>query len=177
MSEEFSADLRAGAAEAAAALRETASEGEAAARVISEAFRQAGGEIGASLEAAARAGELGFSRMAEAILQDLARLAVNEIAGGAFEGFARRAGQFFEGVTGQRAEGGPVLGGERYLVGERGPEVFTPMSAGAVQPLAPAAPVNVTIVAGGSAADSVRRSERQIAAAVARAVQAGRASL
>ena len=31
---------------------------------------------------------------------------------------------------GRRAAGGPVSGGSSYLVGERGPEIFTPMSSG-----------------------------------------------
>lgn len=35
-------------------------------------------------------------------------------------------------VTGKRASGGPVNAGGSYLVGERGPEIFTPRTAGAV---------------------------------------------
>ena len=34
------------------------------------------------------------------------------------------------GVSGTRANGGPVMGGGTYLVGERGPELFTPASSG-----------------------------------------------
>ena len=37
-----------------------------------------------------------------------------------------RGGRHAEGLSGQRAEGGPVAGGGRYLVGERGREVFIP---------------------------------------------------
>ncbi len=33
---------------------------------------------------------------------------------------------------GGRANGGPVLGGSSYLVGERGPELFTPQSSGSI---------------------------------------------
>ena len=33
-------------------------------------------------------------------------------------------------VAGARQEGGPVMGGRTYLVGERGPELFTPNTAG-----------------------------------------------
>jgi hypothetical protein len=36
-------------------------------------------------------------------------------------------------TAGARAEGGPVSAGESYWVGERGPELFTPRSAGAIQ--------------------------------------------
>lgn len=37
-------------------------------------------------------------------------------------------------VSGARANGGPVSGGSTYLVGERGPELFTPMSSGNIIP-------------------------------------------
>ena len=33
---------------------------------------------------------------------------------------------------GSRALGGPVTGGGSYLVGERGPEIFTPRSSGSI---------------------------------------------
>ena len=38
-----------------------------------------------------------------------------------------------EGIT-ARANGGPVMGGGTYLVGERGPELFTPSSSGNITP-------------------------------------------
>jgi TP901 family phage tail tape measure protein len=37
-------------------------------------------------------------------------------------------------VEGQRAEGGPVRAGRRYLVGERGPELFVPRTPGTIVP-------------------------------------------
>lgn len=37
-------------------------------------------------------------------------------------------------VAGARARGGPVLGGRSYLVGERGPELFTPGRSGGITP-------------------------------------------
>jgi hypothetical protein len=37
-------------------------------------------------------------------------------------------------VTGKKAAGGPVNAGASYLVGERGPEIFTPRTAGAIIP-------------------------------------------
>lgn len=48
--------------------------------------------------------------------------------GGAFGGF--NVGPFAFG--GARAEGGPVSSGRTYLVGERGPELFTPSRSGAI---------------------------------------------
>lgn len=171
-------DQRADAAETAAALRETGAAGEAAAQRVSEAFETAGRAITSSLEAAARAGEVSFSRMSEAILRDLARLAVREIVTPQIEGLASGLGRLFDHVVGQRAEGGPVLAGAPYLVGERGPEVFLPQASGRIEPLM-APPVQIIIQAGpgGDVSEAVRRSERQIAASVARAVLSGRRAL
>lgn len=38
------------------------------------------------------------------------------------------------GISGARASGGPVMGGGTYLVGERGPELFTPGASGNITP-------------------------------------------
>ena len=67
--------------------------------------------------------------------------------------------------------GGPVTAGGAYLVGERGPEVFRPASAGSVEPAAGAMTVNVTVQGGGEPA--LIRSDAQIAQALARAVSLG----
>lgn len=37
-------------------------------------------------------------------------------------------------LAGARANGGPVASGQTYLVGERGPELFTPNTSGAIIP-------------------------------------------
>ena len=39
---------------------------------------------------------------------------------------------FGVGIQGARASGGSVMGGGSYLVGERGPEIFTPSSSGMI---------------------------------------------
>lgn len=41
---------------------------------------------------------------------------------------------FSKKIDGARAEGGPVRGGGSYLVGENGPEIFTPRSSGNITP-------------------------------------------
>jgi hypothetical protein len=41
---------------------------------------------------------------------------------------------FGVGIQGARASGGSVMGGGSYLVGERGPEIFTPSSSGMITP-------------------------------------------
>ena len=55
------------------------------------------------------------------------------------------------GYTGRRATGGPVASGSSYLVGERGPEIFTPMSSGNIIPndrLGGSTNINITVNAG-----------------------------
>ncbi|MCZ8158642.1 MAG: phage tail tape measure protein [Rhizobiaceae bacterium] len=43
-------------------------------------------------------------------------------------------------TSGHRASGGPVWGGSSYLVGEKGPEIFTPGRSGTITPNAGASP-------------------------------------
>lgn len=177
---EDEAERRAALADRKQTLRDLAEAGEDSATAIAAAFDTAGGEIERALSRAARTGELSFRDMAEDVARSLAALAVDRLVSGSLDGVGERLGRLTASIgdaIGQRAEGGPVQAGDRYLVGERGPELFTPGIAGAVTPLAPAAPVNVTIYAGGETAEAVRRSERQIAAALARAMLAGRRSL
>jgi len=65
-----------------------------------------------------------------------------------------------------------VLPGGAYLVGERGPEVFRPASAGSVEPAGGGGlTVNVTVQGGG--AEGLMRSDAQVAQALARAVGLG----
>ncbi|MEQ8405699.1 MAG: phage tail tape measure C-terminal domain-containing protein [Oceanicaulis sp.] len=178
---EADADRFAALAEKKRRLKEVSEEGEESAGLISEAFQTAGRDISDALETAARTGELSFQAMAEQITQSLASLLIDrylvEPLNSLADGLGPSLGDFVSNILGQRAEGGPVGAGSAYLVGERGPEVFIPGQAGSISPIAPAGPVNVTIYAGADAAESVRRSERQIAAAVARAALAGRSSL
>lgn len=148
------------------ALTEAAREAEDAAQAVSRAFERTGDDIARSMERAARSGSLSMQTMVEDVLQSLARLALDRL-------ILNPLSQQLAGITGQRAEGGPVLAGKSYLVGERGPEVFTPMANGAVSPSGAAPVIHITIQTSGDAASAVRRSEGQIAASLARAVRAG----
>lgn len=83
-------------------------------------------------------GKADFKGMIDSWLQDLARLALQQgmlSLGGSMSGssnsFLSALGSLFGGA---RAEGGPVSHGTPYLVGERGPELFVPKSAGTVVP-------------------------------------------
>ena len=98
------------------------------------------------------------------------------IGGGSATGLGGLIGGLF-GLPG-RATGGPVSPGQAYVVGERGPELFVPTSAGTVAAnggtAAAARDVRVAITinspAGGDAPQALQRSSRQVAAAVRRAL-------
>lgn len=150
------------AAEAAAALESLKAPAERAARSIDEAFARAGASLVRSLARAASDGEVSLSELARAVLG---------AAGAALKG-----GGFGETLTkvfaGARADGGPVLSGGAYLVGERGPELFRPSGAGSIEPVG-GGPVSVTVNVQGGEASGLIRSDAQIAQALARAVSLG----
>ena len=152
------------AAEAAAALEALKEPAEKAAGAIEDAFGRAGDSLTRSLARAAADGEVSLGELARAVLN-----AVNAAAGSGGLGAAVQAalGSF----GGARADGGPVLAGGAYLVGERGPEVFRPTTGGVVEPVSGGGvTVNVSVDGG---APALLRSEAQIAQMLARAVSLG----
>jgi hypothetical protein len=63
---------------------------------------------------------------------------------------------------GPRALGGPVAGGSTYLVGERGPELFTPSSSGNITPNhAMGGGANITVNVNGGDPNSIVRALQQ----------------
>lgn len=145
-----------------------------AADAMSDAFARAGDSIESALMRAARTGEFSFSAMTDAILRDLSRIATERFITGPINNLLSQIGSqmpFF----GARADGGPVQPGGAYLVGERGPEIFTPAGAGQVSS---AAPINVTIhLPPTPQGNRLGASETQIATALARAVRKGASRL
>jgi hypothetical protein len=155
------------AAEAAAALDGLKAPAERAAASIESAFDRAGASLTRSLARAAADGEISLAELARAVLA-VVNAAAGGRAGGLSAVIAQAAGTAFSGA---RAEGGPVSPGGAYLVGERGPELFRPVSAGAIEPpTAASVTVNVHVDGG---AETLLRSEAQIAQALARAVSLG----
>jgi phage-related minor tail protein len=80
-------------------------------------------------------------------------------------------------IGGARAAGGPVDAGTPYLVGEQGPEVFVPNSAGAIAPNASLAPRAITLNVQTPDAGSFLKSESQIAAMLSRALARGQRNM
>jgi hypothetical protein len=142
------------AAEAAAALEALKEPAERAAASIEDAFGRAGASLTRSL--------------ARAVLN-----AVNAAAGArGGGGLAGAIAAALGGFGGARADGGPVMGGGAYLVGERGPEVFRPSGAGTIEPMGGATGVTVNVTVDGGA-EGLLRSETQIARMLARATALG----
>ena len=155
------------AAEAAAALEALREPAERAAASIEEAFGRAGDGLARSLARAAADGEISLAELARAVLAAV-NAASGSAGGGLGEAVARAVGSAF---SGSRADGGAVLGGGAYLVGERGPEVFRPAASGVIEPAgAGGVTVNVRVDGG---APALLRSEAQIAQMLARAVSLG----
>ena len=66
------------------------------------------------------------------------------------------------GISGTRANGGPVMGGGTYLVGERGPELFTPLSSGSITPNnAMGGRTSITVNVNGGDPNSIVRALQQ----------------
>lgn len=109
-------------------------------------------------------GKSSFKDMVNSMLADLARMMVYrnitgplaEIVGGLNWG---SIGSTIAGMFGGfRASGGPVTGGTSYIVGERGPELFTPHTSGAIVPNGALGGAKVSIVVNNNAGSDTRAS-------------------
>lgn len=115
------------------------------------AVARAGENAAKDIQAANEVAGQSFVDMANKSLNALSNLAqsiknggVLDILSSAFNAFGQiaqsgilgkgLAGSFanFTAISGFRANGGPVTGGKSYIVGERGPEMFTPARSGYV---------------------------------------------
>ncbi len=155
-----------------------------------QGFEKAGGVLERGLLTALRKGSLGFDdlkRTASAALDQIASQALNLGLDSLFGESNSGLGGLLSGTLGAlfglpgRATGGPVSPGRGYIVGERGPELFVPTSAGRVETgsgtsgASSGRSVNVAIrlnaERGTSAPTAMQRSSRQVASAVSRALR------
>lgn len=153
-------------------------------------FGQAGAALEKSLVSAIRQGNLGFDDLKRAasqafdqIASEALQLGLDQIFGGSSSGGSSGLGGLIGSVGALfglpgRATGGPVSPGRGYVVGERGPELFVPTSAGRVEAntagSGTAKDVNVAIQLntprGASAPAAMQRSSRQVASAIRRSL-------
>jgi len=78
------------------------------------------------------------------------------------------------GVDGERADGGPVRSGGTYLVGEEGPELFTPGISGGITPnyaLGGSTNISVNIDASGTSVEGSEPNGEELGRLVAAAIQ------
>ena len=143
-------------------------------------------------------GKVSFRELANSIIADMIRIAVRKaiiapLLGGTgsmlsslFSGGTKKRPGLYEWNTDMpveaekvpydgRAAGGPVSGGSSYLVGERGPEIFTPNSSGKITPnhqIGGNTTINVSVDAtGGSEVQGDEPSAQQLGRLIAAAIQ------
>ena len=155
-------------------------------------FEKAGSVLERGLLGAIRRGSLGFDDLKQVALRAMGEIAAGAVqnglgallGGGAAKGASGGLGSLLSntlisllGLPG-RATGGPVTPGSPFLVGERGPELFVPTSAGRVETLTPQGSgkdvrvsINLAAPRGTDSPVMLRRSSRQVASAVARALR------
>lgn len=132
-----------------------------------QAMSEISGVMSREIEDAARTGRFAIRDMVSDMLQELSKLGAERFVRAPLEDALHGLlGGVFGGA---RASGGRVVPGASYLVGERGPEIFTPRMAGEVQPREAQVTVNLTMPAG-SAEPVFQRSQAQIAGLLARTV-------
>lgn len=158
-------------------------------RSLLDGFERAGSTLERGLVRALRKGSLGFDDLKRVALRTLDEIATQAIQtglgsifnnGGNGGGLAGLLGGFVGGLFGLpgRATGGPISPNRPFIVGERGPELFVPTSAGRVETGASlgSAPRDVRVAIqlntprGVSAPTAMRRSSRQVASAVRQAL-------
>lgn len=124
-----------------------------AARVAGSIFSSITTNMESAIDRFVRTGKLKFSDLARSIIQDIIAIQLKAQASALFSAMVRGAGiNLFGSAPGlsqyslnygmpssglglqARAGGGDVLSGQPYLVGERGPELVIPKSAGTVIP-------------------------------------------
>lgn len=149
-----------------------------------DGFAGAGQLLERSLLGALRRGSLGFDDLKRVALGTLDQIAARALKLGLDAALPKSGGVggLLSGLVGSllglpgRATGGIVAPDRPYLVGERGPEVFVPTSAGQVvanggaQPREVRVAIQLNAERGASAPMAMQRSSRQLASAVRRAL-------
>ena len=135
-------------------------------------------------------GKLSFADFARSIIADMTRIAIRQaIIAPLMGSFSSFLGNTFGpkppvptgpinpklgAFVPHRAAGGPVKGGSPYMVGERGPELFTPSRSGSITPnhaLGGSTTINVSVDASGSAVEGDDAQSNELGKMLAAAIQ------
>ncbi len=159
-----------------------------------DGFSNAGNVLERGLSSAVRRGSLGFDDLKRVALRTLDEIAAQAIHGGIGSMFSAGSlgtsgggglGGLLGGALGAifgipgRATGGPVSPGRGFLVGENGPELFVPTSAGRIEnssgeggrPREVRVAIQLAAPRGTAAPVALQRSARQVASTVRRALR------
>tara|TARA_B100001093_G_scaffold276172_1_gene263937 strand:+ start:1311 stop:3497 length:2187 start_codon:yes stop_codon:yes gene_type:complete len=122
-------------------------------------------------------GTQSLAQAATNVLQDLKRQLIQTQIQSAVSGVGRSIGGFLGGLFKKRERGGPVSSGQSYIVGEKGPELFSPSRSGTITANDKIGGgttniVNVSVDAQGSSVSGNQPSANQLGQAIASAVQA-----
>lgn len=120
-------------------------------------------------------GTKSLAEVASNVLQSLANQLLQLGISGIFNSIGGGGGILGKLFGGGRASGGTVTGGRSYLVGERGPELFTPGRTGSIAPnsaISGGANVVVNVDASGTNAQGNQGDAKQLGQAIGAAVQA-----
>ena len=102
-----------------------------------KAFDSLMGSMSKALDEFVTTGKLNFGDFAKSIIKDMLAIQLRAAATNLFAPLAKfifPSVSLAQPFSGPRADGGPVESNSSYLVGERGPELFVPRSAGAIVP-------------------------------------------
>jgi phage-related minor tail protein len=151
----------------------------ASAASIESAVNRSFNAVAATIARAADSGRASMGQLTAAILADFDRIAASQFIARPVEGLVNSVIGSLLPVAGARAAGGPVMAGQSYLVGEQGPELFTPAGNGAVTANAALPPqrAQVTVNITTPDAGSFLKSKAQVEAMLARAVGQGQRNL
>ena len=99
-------------------------------KMAQDAISQTFGKIGSAIDQFVDTGKFKFSDFARSIIADLAKMIIKAQV---FQAIQTTLGMFGFKIPGL-ATGGPAKANQPYIVGEKGPELFVPKSAGTVIP-------------------------------------------
>ena len=146
---------------------------------IENAVNRSFGAVANTIARAAESGRSSMNQLTASILADFDRIAARQFIAQPLQSLLGAVTDAILPVAGARAAGGPVMAGQSYLVGEQGPELFTPAGNGGITSNAalagarPSVTVNITT----PDAQSFLKSKSQVAAMLAKAVGQGQRNL
>ncbi len=150
-----------------------------AASAIESAVSRSFNAVTATISRAALSGQQSIAQLTASVLADFDRIAASQFIAKPVESLVTSAIGSLLPVSGARAAGGPVSAGRAYLVGEQGPELFTPSGSGDITSNAALNARGASVVVNISTPDaaSFQKSKSQVAAMLARAIAQGNRNL